>query len=193
MEKLSVYSDKEGKNFVMSHDLDIIDLYAPDIIKNKYYKNNILYGEEMIEYGEFILNIVENYTIVDFKIETFDLFKLFFFLKPYNFNIELVSIYISQKNYKLLESYINNFIELFKDDNIKIYFLYDEINHKYFFDFLNEFSNKLKKYFEDNLYYNSEIDHTINKKNLDEIKSFGYFNLKFGEYGYIGIWSIEEI
>ena len=130
---------------------------------------------------------------MDFKIETFDLFKLFFFLKPYNFNIELVSIYISQKNYKLLESYINDFIELFKDDNIKIYFLYDEINHKYFFDFLNEFSNKLKKYFEDNLYYNSEIDNTINKKNLDEIKSFGYFNLKFGEYGYIGIWSIEEI
>jgi regulator of PEP synthase PpsR (kinase-PPPase family) len=110
-----------------------------------------------------------------------------FFVKPTNFNVDLIGIYIHQKQYKSLETYINNYVQYQKPDinieNITIY--------KPFFDFLNEFIKELETYFEEDTYYNSEINHYISKKYLDEIKSFGYFNLKFGESGYTGMYIIK--
>jgi hypothetical protein len=199
MSKLSVYNDKECSNLIMSHDIDIINLYAPDIFKNKYWKytegvingneveesDNKLNEFEMIEYGEFILTNVEKYVKTDFNIHFFHLFRFIFFARPINFNLDLVAIYISQKQYKPLETYINNYIQ-FNSEITNIH--YDESIHKPFLDFLNELSEELKKYFEEDVYYNSEINHYISKINLAEIKSFGYFNLKFGESGYTGMY-----
>jgi hypothetical protein len=37
-------------------------------------------------------------------------------------------------------------------------------------------------------YYNEKINHYLSKDQLDEVKSFGYFNLKFGESGRYGKW-----
>ena len=199
MSKLSVYYDKECTKFVMSHDIDIINLYAPDIFKNKYWKHNVeikdgelvdnkLNEFEMIEYGEYILSIVEKYVKTDFNVDFIHLFKFIFLAKPINFNLELTSLYIYQKQYKSLETYINNYIQYNTQfTNIES----NELIHKPFFDFLSEFSNELKKYFDDDIYYHSEINHDIYKKYLDEIKSFGYFNLKFGESGYTGKYITE--
>ena len=206
MSKLSVYYDKECTKFVMSHDIDIINLYAPDIFKNNYWKHSVevkdvevkdievkdsdnkLNEFEMIEYGEYILSIVEKYFKTDFNINFLHLFKFIFLAKPVNFNLDLISLFIYQKQYKSLETYINNYIQYnTQSTNIES----NELIYKPFFDFLNEFSNELKKYFEDDIYYNSEINHYIYKKYLDEIKSFGYFNLKFGESGYTGKYITE--
>jgi len=207
MSKLSVYNDKECTKLVMSHDIDIINLYAPDIFKNKFWKyvegvkngseedevkeskveesDNKLNEYEMIEYGEFILSIVEKYIKTDFNINFFHLFRFIFLEKPVNFNLELVSLYIYQKQYKSLETYINNYINLITQITNTYY---NESIHKPFYNFLCEFSEELKKYFEEDIYYNLEINHYISKINLAEIKSFGYFNLKFGESGYTGMY-----
>ena len=193
MSKLSVYNDKECTKLVMSHDIDIINLYAPDIFKNKFWKyvegvetvDNKLNEYEMIEYGEFILANVEKYIKTDFNINFFHLFRFIFLEKPINFNLDLVSLYICQKQYKSLETYINNYINLITQITNTYY---DESIHKPFYNFLCEFSEELKKYFEEDIYYNSEINHYISKINLAEIKSFGYFNLKFGESGYTGMY-----
>jgi len=216
MSKLSVYYDKECTKIVMSHDIDIINLYASDIFKNKYWKYNVdivkhvetkdeeevkdrevidnkLNEFEMIEYGEYILSIIEKYVKTDFNINFLHLFKFVFLTKPTNFNLELTSLYIYQKQYKSLETYINNYIQ-FNTRSTEIQsteIRSTELIYKPFFDFLSEFSSELKKYFEDDIYYNSEINHYICKKYLDEIKSFGYFNLKFGESGYTGMYIID--
>ena len=38
------------------------------------------------------------------------------------------------------------------------------------------------------VYFNEKTNHYLSKDLLDEVKSFGYFNLKFGESSRCGVW-----
>jgi hypothetical protein len=65
---------------------------------------------------------------------------------------------------------------------------YDPLLHKDFLKYLVLVQIDLSHHLDNPLCFNSEINHKMYKKDLDELKSFGYFNLKFGEAGYVGVW-----
>ena len=91
-----------------------------------------------------------------------------------------MSIY--NKNYSFLNTFISSYVINFTNNS------YDPILHKDFLKYLVLVQIDLSHHLDNPLYFNSEINHKMYKKDLDELKSFGYFNLKFGEAGYVGVW-----
>jgi hypothetical protein len=187
MAKLSIYYNNDCSELVMSREIDIINKYAPSIIKNKFWKvqNDSSVNQsrstdfEMIEYGEYILSVVEKYKEVD---PDFNLFQLFFIQKPEDFNIKLYLMSIYNKNYSFLNTFISSYVINLTNNS------YDPLLHKDFLKYLVLVQIDLSHHLDNPLCFNSEINHKMYKKDLDELKSFGYFNLKFGEAGYVGVW-----
>jgi hypothetical protein len=194
------YSDNK---FLDEYKLNLISDKIHDILKLKKYwkldcKPNIINSNELIDYGEYILDIVSNYKKEFFK---FNILSLLSSNKPSDFNYILVIKLLFNQSHKLLFDYINNyqknsfysvsyktsFNELRIDDDIQdINF---NQNFDTFFEELYILNIALSNYLENPLYYNKDLDHYMHQNDLNELKHFGYFNLKYGESDKYGVWS----
>ena len=56
---------------------------------------------------------------------------------------------------------------------------------------LKQYSTELNNYKTNPKYYSEQLDNYITHENLEIIKSFGYFNLKYGDSGRYGLWVKE--
>jgi hypothetical protein len=198
MSYLKIYYDKECTQLCSSYDLTPIIRFGTDEIRNiDYWKlnsNEIVTENELISYGEYILKIVENYKKVEpeFKLEVFMLSY-----KPENFNSIIYISLMYNKDYNSLYNFVSNYNKILCNQFLveeyipfKSYLMNIEMN---LYQHLNNPS-----YCYTNTNTNIDIDNKNGVRNyvseqlLIDIKSFGYFNLKYGDSGYTGRWEKER-
>jgi hypothetical protein len=216
MPELKIYYDNKYNEHLQSFNLQpIIDFAPPEFKIENYWKLEYNYSKvnenNLIEYGEYILKLVENYQIVE---PIINFILLIFIERPSNFNGKLFIIYLYNKDYKGLLRYINDYLLLEKNlevsnnvevsnnteisnntevsNNIEVSNNSEVSNNAdkylYFNNFLKDTKIILEEHINNPYFYNKELNNYITKENLDEIKSFGYFNLKYGDSGRYGIW-----
>jgi len=163
----------------------------------KYPNDNFKVGEnELIQYGEEILKLVDTYKK---WVPQINWVKLIFVKKPNYFNVKYFFLLCGSSSYELLLRFVNlNLDELHGitqithnleriDDNISnLHENYDELKL-----LLLQYSLELDNYLDNPNYYSKELDNYISYENLQIIKSFGYFNLKHGDSGRSGLWINE--
>jgi hypothetical protein len=191
MPYLKIYYDNECTKICSSYDLTPILKFGADDIKIKDYwklnSNEVVTESELINYGEYILKTVENYKMVDpeFKLEVFMLSY-----KPENFNSMIYITLMYNKDYKTLYNYVSSYNMILCNQ-----FLVDE--YLPFKSYLMNIELNLYQYLNNPTYYYINNNRENNSQNyiseqlLTDIKSFGYFNLKYGESGYTGRWEKE--
>jgi hypothetical protein len=185
MSTLNVYYDNEHTQFLQSFDLEpILNCNNSNIMLEKYWKlNNLdktMSYNELLEYGEYLLKVVEEYKE---SVPQLNWLKLSLINKPYNFDIKIYGYYCMNKSYQDLLNYLSIWIENINSNLLK----YDSE----FSDFkmlVLEMVLELVTFIKNPLYFNEKTNHYLSKDQLDEIKSFGYFNLKFGESDRYGLW-----
>jgi hypothetical protein len=180
MNKLVIYYDKECTDFANSFYLQKLNNVNNNIFfkKSKYWTQNKLLSENLIEYGEYILDKIKDFRKKDFNL---DLLYLFMLNKEPNFNIKIVVANIYSKQYQLLYDYINSYKINFIDKN-KCEF-YQEFKY-----YLINLHNSLENYIYNGIFVSNDDLIEITQNDFDEIKSFGYFCLKYGDLGFIGIY-----
>lgn len=185
MSKLNIYYDNEHTQFLQSFDLEpILNCNNSNIMLEKYWKlynsNKTMNENELIEYGEYLLKIVDEYKE---SIPQLNLIKLSLIKKPNNFDFNIIGIYYTLKSYVDILKYISVWVENIKND-------LDKYNSE-FMDFkmlMLEMSKELYNFINNPTFYNEKINSYLSKDQLDELRSFGYFNLKFGEGSRYGLW-----
>jgi hypothetical protein len=196
MPYLIIYNS--NNEYIDQYNLNIISDKIHDILKiNKYWKldikNNNVNCNILIEYGEYILEIINGYKKVDFK---FNIFPLLMSSKPQHFNLNLVIKLLFTQNLKFLLEFISNYKknsfyeteynDLRIDDDSNSFNVTD---YSTFNENLYLLEMSLINHFENPRYYNNDLDHYMYEEDLKELKHFGYFNLKFGDSDYNGLWS----
>jgi hypothetical protein len=191
MPYLKIYFDKDCTQLCSSYDLMPIMKFGTDEIRNvDYWKlnsNEIMTENELINYGEYILRIVENYKRVEpeFKLEVFMLSH-----KPDNFNSMIYISLMYNKDYKTLYNFVSNYNMILCNQ-----FLVEE--YIPFKSYLMNIEMNLYQYLNNPSYCYTTIDNEnsvynyVSEQLLTDIKSFGYFNLKYGDSGYTGRWEKE--
>ena len=139
-------------------------------------------GNEMIAYGEFIINNVEKYERKEFF---YDLSRMTEMQLPEFFDIKVFSNIIISKNYDFLINYLDMMLGMYEE---KMIVDFNIMMCMEFYEFLTNFQKFVINYVKYPLFYNKELDHHLTKEHLDELRSFGYFNIKYGEMNYTGIW-----
>jgi hypothetical protein len=194
--KLEIYYDKELTQFNTDFDLTLInnknffhkiffDNEGWKIKSNKFMSatSNSL---EMIQFGEFIINLVEGYKRKEFF---YDLTSMQNMSIPDFFDYKIFTNIILSKNYEFLINYLDLILGIFEEK------MMSDLNIMLclpFYKLLNNFQRYTINYIKYPLFYNKELDHHLNKEYLDELRSFGYFNIKWGECDYIGNWKIQN-
>jgi len=190
MPYLKIYYDKECTQLCSLYDLTPIIRFGSDEIRNiEYWKlnsNEIVTENDLINYGEYILKIVEGYQKVEpeFKLEVFMLSY-----KPENFNSMIYIALMYNKDYNNLYNFVSNYNKILCDQfsveeyvPFKSYLMNIEIN---LYQYLNNPS------YCTNINNENSRRNYISEQLLTDIKSFGYFNLKYGDSGYTGRWEKE--
>jgi len=189
MSYLKIYYDKECTKLCSSYDLIPIMKFGTNEIRNKDYwkldSNEVITESELINYGEYILGIVDNYKKVEpeFKLEVFMLSY-----KPENFNSIIYITLMFNKDYNSLYNFVSNYNKILCNQ-----FLVEE--YISFKSYLMNIEINLYQHLNNPFYYYNEngASNYISEQLLTDIKSFGYFNLKYGDSGYTGRWEKEEI
>jgi hypothetical protein len=194
MPYLKIYYDKECTKLCSTYDLTpIIKFGASEIRISDYWKldsNEIMTENELINYGEHILKIVENYKKVDpeFNLEVFMLSH-----KPENFNSMIYISLMYNKDYNSLYNFVSNYNKILCNQFLveeyipfKSYLMNIEMN---LYQYLN---NPSYCYTYTNIDNENSVRNYVSEQLLTDIKSFGYFNLKYGDSGYTGRWEKER-
>ena len=191
---LEIYYDKEKKQFNTDFDLSIINnknyihpiFYNHDgwkIKSNKFISDNSS-SVEMLIYGEYIINNVEKYERKEFF---YDLTPMQNMSMPEFFNLKIFCNLIISKNYEYLIDYIDIVLGQYEQKMLSEEII-NVLMCSEFYEFLNNFQRFVMNYIKYPLFYNKELDHHLNKEHLEELRSFGYFNIKYGEMDYAGVW-----
>jgi hypothetical protein len=190
---LEVYYDKELTQFNKDFNLDIIhskmNFIHPTFLNHEGWKlksnnsiNVISLGHEMFSYGEFIINTLEGYKRKEFF---YDLTRLKDMSIPDFFDFKIFGNIIISENYDFLVQYLDMTLGIFEQKmltDLNIMMCME------FYEFMNNFQQFVINYIKYPLYYNKELDHHLTKEHLEELRSFGYFNMKYGEMDYYGVW-----
>lgn len=196
MPYLIIYNS--NNEYIDQYNLSIISDKIHDILKiNKYWKldikNNNVNCDNLIEYGEYILDVVKEYKKADFK---FNIFPLLMSPKPPNFNLNLVIKSLFTQNLKFLLEFITNYRKNLWYETSYNELRIDDIQDSFNVTDYNQFNENLYllemsliAFFENPRFYNKDLDHFMYEEDLKELKHFGYFNLKFGDSDYNGLWS----
>jgi hypothetical protein len=188
---LEVYYDKELTQFNRDFDLDSIlnkiNFIHPIFLNHEGWKiksNEIKKsdGIEMLLYGEFIINNVEKYKRKEFF---YDLTRLKDMSIPEFFDIKIFGNIIISQNYDFLVQYLDITLGIFEEKMVSDFNIMMCME---FYEFMNNFQQFVINYVKYPLYYNKELDHHLTKEHLEELRSFGYFNIKYGEMDYFGVW-----
>jgi len=195
---LEIYYDKELKEFNKDFDLSIIkntNIIHPSILNHKCWKiksNKFISdkstSDELYEFGNFIINNVEKYERKEFF---YDLTRMTEIQIPDFFNFEMFKNVVLSKNYEFLINYLDMILILF-EEKLKTDEALNIIMCMEFFELLSNFQQFTINYLKYPLYYNKELDHHLTQEHLDELRSFGYFNIKYGEMDYVGVWKAIE-
>jgi hypothetical protein len=185
MSTLNVYYDNERTQFLQSFDLEpILNFNNSNIMFEKYWKldnsDKTMNENELLEYGEYLLKIVDDYKE---SVPQLNWLKLSFINKPYNFDVKIFGYYCMNKSYVDLLNYLSLWVEIININLPK----YDN-EFKDFKILVLDMVLELVTFTKNPVYFNEKTNHYLSKEQLDEVKSFGYFNLKFGEGGRYGIW-----
>jgi hypothetical protein len=185
---LEIYNDVERKEFNNSFDVSNINNknFMPlEIFNNNFWKIEYctLSPNELMEFGEFIIKIVNGYKRKEYY---FDILPMTSMKIPQFFDIKSFGNVIKSKNYNSLVDFIDLFFLLFKEKTETYVTLY--IEYMEFYEFLNNLQQFTINYIKYPIFYNKELNHHLTEKYLNELESFAYFNLKYGEAGYTGIW-----
>ena len=185
MSTLNVYYDNERTQFLQSFDIEpILNCNNSNIMLEKYWKLNnsdkTMNENELFEYGEYLLKIVDEYKE---SVPQLNWIKLSLINKPYNFDIKIFGYYCLNKSYQDLINYLSIWVENINNNLQK----YDSEFYDFKMCILNMLL-ELETFIKNPLYFNEKNNHYLSKDQLDEVRSFGYFNLKFGESGRFGIW-----
>jgi hypothetical protein len=193
---LEIYYDQELKQFNTQFDLNIIynkNFIHPSFFNHQGWKiksNKIISdksdGNEMIAYGEFIINNVEKYERKEFF---YDLTRLKNISIPDFFDFKTFGNRIISQNYDFLIQYLDMMLGIYEE---KMLVDLNVMMCMEFYEFMNNFQKFVINYIKYPLYYNKELDHHLTKEHLDELRSFGYFNIKYGEMDYTGIWKCSN-
>jgi hypothetical protein len=193
---LEIYYDQELKQFNTQFDLNIIynkNFIHPSFFNHQGWKiksNKIISdksdGNEMIAYGEFIINNVEKYERKEFF---YDLTRLKDISIPDFFDFKTFGNIVISQNYDFLIQYLDITLGIFEE---KMLVDLNVMMCMEFYEFMNNFQKFVINYIKYPLYYNKELDHHLTKEHLDELRSFGYFNIKYGEMDYTGIWKCSN-
>lgn len=192
---LQIYYDKELKNFNTEFDLNIINNHNyihPIFHKHDGWKikSNKLISDnsnsiEMILYGEYIINILENYKRKEFF---YDLTPMTNMQIPDFFDFKVFGNIILSKNYEFLIDYLDMVLGIFEEkmlSDLNVMMCFE------LYEFLNNFQRFTSNYIKYPLFYNKELDHHLTKEHLEELRAFGYFNIKWGECEYYSKWINE--
>lgn len=197
MPYLKIFYDKDYKEELAKFDLTpILEFSHPEILNEKYwkYENDNYKVDEytLIEYGEYILKLVESYKE---HFPQINWLQIFMIKKPADFNMKYFFLLLMNLKYQHLLEYINTYLEKLyltevDIDNERIDDE-DHITNEYhaFRLLLVDYSLELFNHINNPKYYSEKLNDYINKEYLDEIKSFGYFNLKYGDSGRYGLWT----
>ena len=185
MSTLNIYYDNEHTQFLQSFNLDPILKYNnSNIMLEKYWKldnlDKTMNENELFEYGNYLLNIVEEYKE---SVPQLNWLKLSIINKPYNFDVKIFGYYCMNKSYVDLLNYLSLWIEII-NNNLPKY----DYEFKDFKILVLDMVLELVTFKNNPVYFNEKTNHYLSKEQLDEVKSFGYFNLKFGEGGRYGVW-----
>ena len=174
--RLDIYYKDDYKERGCSFDIDNINKAHPHFKNEKYWKIDNdedlkLNSDELANYGEFILNIIEKYKKRKFY---YNLVELFESSRPFDFNMYKI-IYDLQYQYcKSLNEYLSNYIKLKKHE-------YSEFKYNQFYDIINDLNQKLEEYLENPSYEYHDAGDVIDKVLYDEIKKFAYFCMMNGD------------
>jgi len=182
--RLDIYYKDDYNERGRSFDLDNINSKAHIFFKNeKYWKINNnedlkLNSDELANYGEFILSILEKYKKRRFY---YNLVELFMSSRPFDFNMYKIIYDLEYQYCKSLNEYLSSYIKLKKHE-------YSEFKYTQFYDIIIDLNLKLEEYLENPVYEYYDAVDIIDQVFYDEIKKFGYFCMMNGDSNCCGIY-----
>ena len=182
--RLDIYYKDDYKERGSSFNLDNINNNAHPHFKNeKYWKIDNdedlkLTNEELVNNGEFILNIIEKYKKRRFY---YNLVELFMSSRPLDFNMYKIIYDLYDQSCRSLNEYLSNYIKLKKHE-------YSEFKYNQFYDIINDLNQRLEEYLENPSYEYYDAVDVIDKVLYDEIKKFAYFCMMNSDSGCCAIY-----
>jgi len=181
--RLDIYYKDDYKERGSSFNLDNINNAHIHFKNEKYWKINNdenlkLKNDELVNYGEFILNITEKYKKRKFY---YNLVGLFMATRPYDFNMYKIIYDLEDKYCKSLNEYLLNYIKLKKHE-------YSEFKYTQFYDIIIDLNLTLEAYLENPSYEYYDAGDVIDQVLFDEIKRFAYFCMMNSDSGCCAIY-----
>jgi len=181
--RLDIYYKDDYKERGSSFNLDNINNAHIHFKNEKYWKINNdenlkLTNDELVNYGEFILNITEKYKKRKFY---YNLVGLFMATRPYDFNMYKIIYDLEDQYCKSLNEYLLNYIKLKKHE-------YSEFKYTQFYDIIIDLNLTLEAYLENPSYEYYDAGDVIDQVLFDEIKRFAYFCMMNSDSGCCAIY-----